>query len=307
MAINKEFTVSLDGQILNIFSHIPGVTEIKCTISDLNIDCTYFSFDASIEDHGSNFIYQWISPFQDGLWLRIKDRFPGFIVRIYNKSCKILHYQKFIVNKNYVEVPKVYYSNPFEINGNSYADFFYTDFCDGIDFSGTVIDAGANTGFFTLLALEKGANRIYTIEPDPCPYYYVEKNFSSNPKVITINKAMSHNTDPITFYMSNEGSVGNSQYHVENSRSLAVETIDIPSLLMIEEKIDLLKLDIEGTEYAVLESLKDDHFNRISRFFIEYHNFSKDIFDRLVEKGYLVNYINNSSEDTKVGFIYAHR
>jgi hypothetical protein len=66
----------------------------------------------------------------------------------------------------------------------------------------------------------------------------------------------------------------------------------------------LLKLDIEGTEFKVIENLNQKHFDRINQFFIEFHFDPKPIAKKLIDNGYKIEY-RHCTENDIVGFIYA--
>ena len=177
--------------------------------------------------------------------------------------------------------------------------------CKNIDVSGTVVDAGANVGFFTLYAKYYGAKRIYSIDPDPLPFFYLEKNFGQDPNIILLNKGMNVSDDGMDINISFEASVGTGEFlSATNSMKLHIPTISIDSILKIENNINLLKLDIEGTEFKVIENLNKKHFDKINQFFIEFHFDPKPIAKKLTENGYKVEY-RDSNENSTVGFIYA--
>jgi FkbM family methyltransferase len=194
--------------------------------------------------------------------------------------------------------------------GPSYIDFFFGDLCKEMDATGVVIDAGANVGFFTLFAKENGATRVYSIEPDPLPYTFLESNYKHDPSVITINKVLSHKNEPVDFNIVLINSVGSvmSEYRIkdDNVFSAKIDSISLHNILNIEPTINLLKLDIEGAEYDVLDNLDSSYFKNINQFFIEFHKDPKPIFNRLVNEGYQVEY-RHSNENDIAGFIYAKK
>lgn len=308
----EPFLFRIDGHIVHVSSRLPGLTPIRIVLSDLGIDCTYFDFETDIpciEDEGVSI---WIGAFHSALLerLRLEEDFPGLRCKILNKYGKVLAWKDFPTGKN----PKIpvasYITDPLDTNGASYADFFYSDLLDGMDFSGVVIDAGANTGFFTLKSLCEGAHRVYLIEPDPSPFYYSQRNFSQNSKVVLINKALSSSDEPLCLWMSPNDSVGNSEFGVRNQTEghvqTKVESIRLSTILALESRISLLKLDIEGTEYEVLRGLDKSEFDKVGQWFIEFHNGVCDIIQILEEAGYTCS-LRYCQPDWEVGFIWARR
>jgi FkbM family methyltransferase len=233
--------------------------------------------------------------------------FSGFVVKIYNKDMRLIQVEKLVVNKNAKRFATTFDSGQFDATGPSYADFFFGSLCKDIDVSGTVVDAGANVGFFTLYAKYNGAKKIYSIDPDPLPFFYLEKNFEQDPSITLLNKGMNISDDGMDINLSLGASVGTSEFLVtENSMKIHIPTISIDSILKIEDNINLLKLDIEGTEFKVIENLNEKHFSKINQFFIEFHFDPKPIAKKLIENGYKVEY-RDSDENSNVGFIYASK
>jgi FkbM family methyltransferase len=124
---------------------------------------------------------------------------------------------------------------------------------DGLNEASTVVDVGANIGFFSLWAIKVlHAKKIIAVEMDFNNFELLQKNLANNfPKTetILINKAFykkpgtvgeSDHTSPTlnTCYRLNEKSGGN------------IKTITFNELVLLSKNkpIDLLKMDIEGSE-----------------------------------------------------------
>lgn len=301
----KPFDVFLDKANLVVYLNHKLDTAEKYTISvnDLFVDCVYFIWpqNAAPKDR------LWVQPLSHKInaFTKNNPNFSGFIVKIYNKDMRLIQVEKLIVNKTAKRFTTTFDSGQFDATGPSYADFFFGDLCKNIDVSGTVVDAGANVGFFTLYAKYYGAKRIYSIDPDPLPFFYLEKNFGQDPSITLLNKGMNVSDDGMDINLSTIASVGTGEFLTEaNSVKLHIPTISIDSILKIEDTINLLKLDIEGTEFKVIENLNEKHFGKINQFFIEFHFNPKPIAKKLIENGYKVEY-RDSDENSNVGFIYA--
>jgi len=299
---------------------------IQCTlvISDVYLDCSYYSFDIDVHRGFA----MWVSPFTQKLNATVLDSsdFAGYNVKILDKkNGRIIQSKKLFLKDVPPKIKFPFYTPTVDITGPSYVDFFYGDLCEGIDCSGVVVDAGANVGFFTLYALENGAKRIYSIEPDPMPFFYLERNFEHNPGIIPINKAFYVPSDnPLSFDIAIYDSVGSTltqnnnaewgkdkNYHhtFDNKLTTEVEAISIQDILKTEKSIDLLKLDIEGAEFDVIEQLESEYWSRIKRLFIEYHGRPEPLESKLVEHGYQIEYRHRNDQwvSGSIGFIYAKR
>lgn len=135
-----------------------------------------------------------------------------------------------------------------------------------------IIDCGANVGitcaYFKHIFPKA---QIKAFEADSNIFEYLKKNIEKNgirDSVELINKAVWTDNNGIEFGM--EGADGGSIYK-KNSESEKVASVRLKEVLESEKEIDLLKIDIEGAEDAVIadcgESLK-----RVRRLFFEYHS-----------------------------------
>lgn len=140
-----------------------------------------------------------------------------------------------------------------------------------------VVDAGANVGFFTLLAARQAPKaRVFAIEPSPETYRRllenVEKNQFSN-RVRCLNVGLSGREE--TRLMQ----VGESRSQVQRllprdfdgTVGTAVRTVTLDSVLDDIETVDLLKMDIEGGEYEVLYGVCLETLRKIRKIVLEYH------------------------------------
>ena len=288
--------------VFDIVYTAKNTTDITFVITDLDIDCPYYTWDTTLA-HNSSI---WISPLHPSLIsvARSNETFPGFRCKAY-VGRRLVQVDEFPFTKNHNQTP-VFVTNDFDIVGPSYLDFFYGTLCDNMDFTGTVIDAGANVGFFTLYALQNNADKIYSIEPDVYPFTYLQKNFSTNPKVSVINKALTSDCLGTSFFYYDSSVASSAVSETEPLVRGEVESLSLDTLLAIESHINLIKLDIEGSEFEVLERLNDRQFDKVNQWFIEFHKKSDSIVKRLRDRGYKTEY-RNSDSTSDVGFIYATR
>jgi precorrin-6B methylase 2 len=122
-----------------------------------------------------------------------------------------------------------------------------------------VIDCGANVGFFTLYALNKGAKHVYSIE---CEL----ENFNSlKENVIGKNVTTYH---------------GFAGYENEN---YSINRILVENNL---NHIDFIKVDIEHGEYPFILNTSDDDIKKVNKWVIELHNIYELQYDiyRILEK-----------------------
>jgi len=148
-----------------------------------------------------------------------------------------------------------------------------------------VVDCGANVGFFTLYALDKGAKHVYSIECD-------------------------------------DRNTGSLHYNLENKNATIIKeyvgfgegNIDIEKILQIINKpfIDFIKVDIEWAEYDLLLNTPDDIMRRVNKWVIEFHDIYgnyKNIFN-IIEKfsknGFNINY-EQIHKNSNLALLYIKR
>jgi FkbM family methyltransferase len=143
-----------------------------------------------------------------------------------------------------------------------------------------VVDCGANVGLFALfLAIRAPGIRVHCFEPAPDTLERLRENIETNhldAMVTTYPYALAKENarralrqHPSTGQRS---FIGTALYVRE--RSDAVECIDLASAIerCRLETVDLLKLDIEGAEVEVLESVDPSLWKRVRRVVLEYHD-----------------------------------
>ncbi|OQX96875.1 MAG: hypothetical protein B6I20_13885 [Bacteroidetes bacterium 4572_117] len=133
-----------------------------------------------------------------------------------------------------------------------------------------IIDCGANIGLSIMYFKKKFPNaKITAFEADPLIFNVLKNNISNAnlTNISIIQKALWNEETTILF--NSDNSDGG---HISNNskEGIKVETIRLSKY--INEKIDFLKIDIEGAELEVLQECKDKlHF--VDKVFVEYHSF----------------------------------
>ncbi len=136
-----------------------------------------------------------------------------------------------------------------------------------------IIDAGANIGL-AILYLKKQfpSARIIGFEPDTVVFKTLQKNIEHLKNIKLYKKALWHENCEINF--SSEGADGGRMVslgkEIVRATSAVVSAVRLREYL--HEMVDYLKIDIEGSELAVLEDCKDLLIN-VERIFVEYHSF----------------------------------
>mgnify|MGYP001164398617 CR=1 FL=1 len=129
--------------------------------------------------------------------------------------------------------------------------------------------------------------RIVTFEPDPYIFGILKRNIEVNgfSDIKLINAGAGKREESALYYPDNAG--GGSFYIKTENSEIDVKFIKLSGC--ISDKIDLLKLNIEGMEYEVL--LEIEHkMGFINEIILEYHNF-KDLPQSL---GHILNCLDKN-------------
>lgn len=143
----------------------------------------------------------------------------------------------------------------------------------------TVIDVGAHIGTFSLLALKRGAKKVIAIEPDPDSFMILTKHLTNFSNIVFYNKALwKNNTDELNLCSPSENLPTHFRALEENAKKTyrvcrKAKPITLAQIIAEQqlEKIDLLKIDIEGGEKEVFSSLPPELFAKIDCIVGEWH------------------------------------
>jgi FkbM family methyltransferase len=125
----------------------------------------------------------------------------------------------------------------------------------------TILDIGANVGSFALWAsLRWPDSTIHCFEPNPGTFAYLQRNTAANPRICTNNAAVFPGTESKAEFFSRfagDGEAGLLAYAGDTFRAGVLEptcSVDVVSPSNLP-RADIVKLDIEGGEAAVLAAL----------------------------------------------------
>lgn len=138
-----------------------------------------------------------------------------------------------------------------------------------------VFDIGGYKGEFAAQMICKYDCTVYIFEPIPEFYKIIKNKFFRNKNVIPFCYGLSDKTASQKISLTDNSS----SFFIEDSNSLTIQTKNIVEFIQENniEKIDLAKINIEGAEYALLESII--HNNLIHKFKniqVQFHDFIID-------------------------------
>ena len=128
----------------------------------------------------------------------------------------------------------------------------------------TVLDVGANVGYYTALAARRvgPSGRVIALEPDPESYKYLKETIAANAvgNVQAFPIAASDVPATVPLYISHDNRGDNRLYHPgADWPEIEVEARPIDALLAENdiETLDFIKIDVQGYEPKVIAGLRD--------------------------------------------------
>jgi FkbM family methyltransferase len=147
-----------------------------------------------------------------------------------------------------------------------------------------VLDVGGNVGVFARRAESRGASRVISIEPLSPTYKCLELN--AGEKTEAYNFALGNSNSFPKFeipfdYKALGGGSYIEEVHAGREIAFSQRNLCLETNLLFEsglfEKIDFMKVDIEGGEYNLFENIKDEHLSKMRCVALELHPVSDKI------------------------------
>lgn len=135
-----------------------------------------------------------------------------------------------------------------------------------------IVDAGAYIGLTSIFYAQKFPRaRIFAVEPEPSNFELMRKNVQPYPNIFPIHGALWGSRSHVSVGVPLPGAFGNWAFTVSGEFG-DISAVTIPSLMQnfSIEHIDLLKIDIEGSEKEVFEVC--DWQDRVASIVIELHD-----------------------------------
>lgn len=142
----------------------------------------------------------------------------------------------------------------------------------------TIVDIGANLGYYTLLAskIVGDSGKVYAFEPDPTNYKVLSSNIELNgcKNIITEQKAVSDANGKVTLYLDSKDVGAHTIYkNGKTKKSVTVDSVTLDEYFKGKEyPINIIKMDIEGAEMAAIRGMeKIIELNDDLKIFTEFH------------------------------------
>ena len=148
----------------------------------------------------------------------------------------------------------------------------------------TILDIGANVGFFSLFAASRWGGAVFAYEPVQANYEEMVNNVKANPHVtITCRRmAVSGASGTIEMFFDHTAALTTTATACPSGRkSGKAEKVKAVTLQDIFEQerlrtVDLLKMDCEGSEFSILYHTNPATLRRIGQMAIEVHGNADD-------------------------------
>tara|TARA_Y100001978_G_scaffold198438_1_gene210897 strand:+ start:106 stop:1314 length:1209 start_codon:yes stop_codon:yes gene_type:complete len=170
----------------------------------------------------------------------------------------------------------------------------------------TIIDIGGHIGSFSLLANKflKKQGKQFVYEPVPENFNLIKKNILINNLTDSIkpfNYAVSKEIGKAKIYISSDNT-GGSRLHLPDPSSKSFEIVKVTTLDEIYRTnklyfVDLIKIDVEGSEHSIIFSSKKILMNKVRYIICEaggsFEGDGNDVLDFFVENDFDVSYHGN--------------
>lgn len=177
-----------------------------------------------------------------------------------------------------------------------------------------VVDIGFNFGLFTLDALFNNPKKVIGFEPNQNVSQFF-KDIIKDSRVEIYDFAVSDFDGYSVFYENDDTGMSkiNSPSNEKTIRKYDVQVINFFKFIINKqiEKIDFLKIDCEGTEFEILESISDEYLtNNIKKLAIEYHDYPTsnkflEMKNKLKRNGF--EFEIRGVEHSPIGLLYAKK
>lgn len=174
-----------------------------------------------------------------------------------------------------------------------------------------IVDIGAHKGYFSIYAaIINSAVPIFAYEPESDNFKWLKENLKLNriKNVMPKNVAVFSREGTLELHLSED-----SHNHSLFGEGVAkrVEAISLNKILGKVRVCDLVKMDCEGAEFAILENLEKENFAKVKMFYVEYHEYEPEMqwreLKKIFEKNGFKVRVFPSRYDGRMGFVLAEK
>lgn len=169
---------------------------------------------------------------------------------------------------------------------------------------GVVIDLGANVGVFTLMAAKLGAARVIACEPNHDNFERLKVNISLNPALATVIEPRHVAVHASRGTVRIDGAWGAARVG-ENGDEIA--SVPLADVVGDAPEIAFLKVDVEGSEFAIIEAAPVELIGRCKWIAMELHDSDAPTWQRLIDKLKITHRVEVVGKPATGGSLWAER
>jgi FkbM family methyltransferase len=135
-----------------------------------------------------------------------------------------------------------------------------------------VFDLGGYIGWFTEQINNKYGSKIYCFEPIKEFYVELQNKFIANKNIFVFQLAISDENKKEIIYVNNDAS----SIFQKTGQPVEIDCVTLDKVMLDNNinYIDLIKINIEGAEYSLLEyMIKNDLIKKCNNIQVQFHNF----------------------------------
>lgn len=140
----------------------------------------------------------------------------------------------------------------------------------------TIVDIGANKGYFSVLAANNKLNKVISYEPIRDTFRALEENVALNKlgNITVYNMGVAGENGLREFSYSKDTSIVSSMVFKAGEENEQIQCISLENVFIQNNIlfIDVLKIDCEGAEFEIFYNSNRDTLSKIREIRMEYHN-----------------------------------
>ncbi|MGR9099997.1 MAG: FkbM family methyltransferase [Gammaproteobacteria bacterium] len=141
-----------------------------------------------------------------------------------------------------------------------------------LSYQSIVLDLGANCGEFSLAINNRLGCTVHAVEPTPLLAKFLRKN-----DIINVHEmAVTAQGKDVFFHVDSYNNESSSVVSEKDDCAVLVKGVTLGELIMRIGRVDLIKMDIEGSEIGVLMSVSEDIIKHIPQITVEFHDFKNN-------------------------------
>ncbi|HOC39064.1 MAG TPA: FkbM family methyltransferase, partial [Thermodesulfobacteriota bacterium] len=165
-----------------------------------------------------------------------------------------------------------------------------------------VLDLGANVGVYTISAAQRvgSQGRVVAVEPARSTFELLSKSAAGFPMVAPLNVAVGEQSGWGNMAIDNNGPEMNRVIlNQENSEAVEITTVDALAERLGIDAFDIIKIDVEGSEFNMLKGARNIIGEKAPIIFYEFSEAGVGLADAFAEMGYQSYLYSNPARSLK--------